>query len=142
MINAPTKHHLALAMLSALAVTPALAATPSPPPTKWVKVCEQESGKQACTVMKRMVGPSGDLVASVSLRQTAGSDKVQFIVSMPLGLSIKSGLAVRIDDKVKLPLKFTVCLVAGCYAQVGSDKTLVDALKNGGTLTIAAATGS
>ena len=139
-LSTPAMPLLSLAALAIVAATvPALAAPPDPAPSKWVKVCETDEGKQVCTVMQRLVGPGGDLVASVSVRQTPGSPKVQFIVSMPLGLSIKPGLFVQIDDKVKLPLKFGICLPAGCYAEIGSDQTLVNALKNGGGLTIVAA---
>lgn len=134
-----TKSLLPLIAVAALVSTPASAATPTPAPAKWVKVCEVDEGKQTCTIMQRIVGPGGDLVASISVRQTAASDKVQFIVSMPLGLAVKPGLTVRIDDKVSFAMKYGMCLVAGCYAEVGSNGTLVNALKNGGTLTIVAA---
>jgi invasion protein IalB len=102
--------------------------------SKWVKVCEEG----ACNTMQRLVGPNGDLVASVAIQQAKGDPKVRLVVSMPLGMSIKSGLAVRIDDKVNLPMKFNICLPAGCYAQGSSDKALVDALKAGGQMFIVA----
>ncbi len=121
---------------TACIVAPALAATPAAP-SKWVKVCEDD----ACNTMQRIVGPNGDLVASVTIRQAAGDPKVQFIVSMPLGLSIKSGLSIRIDDKVKLPLKFNICLPAGCYAEGTSNQALVNALKTAGRLIIVAESG-
>ncbi len=126
-------YSIALAAITFVAA-PALAATATAP-SKWVKVCEPD----ACNVMQRVVGPNGDLVASVTIRQTPGDPKVQFTVSMPLGMSLKTGLVVKIDDKANLPLKFQICLPAGCYAQGTSDKALVDALKAGGTLTIVAA---
>jgi invasion protein IalB len=132
--------------LAALAATVAMSApataedAPPASPSKWVKVCEADPAteKQSCTVLQRIVGPTGDLVASVAIRQVAGDAKVLFTVSMPLGLSIKAGLAVKIDDKKALPLKFGICSRTACYAQGSSDQTLVNALKAGGTLTVAA----
>ena len=126
-----TRFSLALAAIACMAA-PAWAATETAPASKWVKICEADS----CNTMQRIVGPNGDLVASVTIRQTKGDPKVQFTVSMPLGMSIKAGLAVKIDDTANLPLKFNICLPAGCYAQIGSDKTLVDALKAGGRLIV------
>jgi invasion protein IalB len=124
-----TRFSLALAAIAFMAA-PAWAATEAAPATKWVKVCEED----ACNTMQRIVGPNGDLVASVTIRQAKGDPKVRLVISMPLGMSIKAGLSVRIDDKVNLPMKFSICLPAGCYAEGTSDKALVDGLKAGGRL--------
>jgi invasion protein IalB len=128
-----TRFSLALATIAFMAA-PAWAAAEAAPASKWVKVCEAD----ACNTMQRIVGPNGDLVASVTIRQAKGDPKVQFIVSMPLGLSITAGVTVKIDDTAKLPLKFGICLPAGCYAEAGSDQTLVNALKAGGKLIVVA----
>jgi invasion protein IalB len=124
---------LALAAIAFIAA-PAWAATEAPAPSKWVKVCDADT----CNTMQRFVGPNGDLVASVTIQQVKGDPKVRLVISMPLGVSIKAGLSVRIDDKVNLPMKFNICLPAGCYAEGSSDKALVDALKAGGKLIVVA----
>jgi invasion protein IalB len=139
-----SKRFLPLAALAATVALSAPAAAEDAPPAKlsnWVKICEADAAtqKQSCTVMQRIVGPTGELATSVSIRQVAGDPKVQFTVSMPLGLRIKPGLAVKIDDDKAIPLKFAACFSSACYAEFGSDQTLVNALKAGGTLTIAAA---
>jgi invasion protein IalB len=131
-----TTHFSFAVALAAIAcmTAPAWAATEAPATSKWVKVCEDDS----CNTMQRIVGPNGDLVASITIRHVKGDPKVQLVVSMPLGMNIKTGLAVRIDDKVNLPMKFNICMPAGCYAQGTSDKALVDALKSGGKMLIVA----
>jgi invasion protein IalB len=130
------------ALAAAVALSaPAMAEGTAPAaPSKWVKTCQADAAtqKQSCTVMQRIVGPAGELVASVSVSQAAGDPNVQFIVSMPLGLNIKAGLAAQIDDQKPLPLKFAVCLLDGCYAPAKSNAALVNALKAGGKLTIVA----
>jgi len=127
--------HFAFSLAAiAFMAAPAWAATETAPASRWVKVCEADS----CNIMQRIVGPNGDLVASVTVRQTKGDPKVRLVVSMPLGVNVKAGLSVRIDDKANLPMKFGICLPAGCYAEGTSDRALVDALKAGGRLILVA----
>jgi invasion protein IalB len=132
--------------LAALAATLVMAAPASaeeaskPDLSKWVKVCEAEGGKQTCTVMQRIIGPDGELVSSLSIRQVAGERDVDWVISMPLGVNIKDGLVARIDDQKPIPLDYTTCTADACYVQVVSNETLVNAMKAGGTLRLTAET--
>lgn len=137
----------AVAAFALIAVTaeaqqaPQAQAAQEPPPA-WVKLCEPDGGadkKRVCLVHhERIDGNTGIVVVSAAIRQIEGQEKQEIMVMVPLGMALPPGAFVRIDDGKPVPLRYTLCHVAGCTAEAEATKELIDALKKGKQMVVAA----
>jgi invasion protein IalB len=133
------------------------------PRSAWVKLCKKSTagGKEqndCLTHHERIDGNSGRVVLSAALRQIEGQDRRDFVVIVPLGVRIQSGLRVTVfpkqlwakvekservekadETKLKvLQLQFTHCEAAGCSAEMEATVELLKDLEGGGGLTLLA----
>jgi invasion protein IalB len=108
----------------------------------WVKLCEAASktdSKQICLIHhERIDGNTGMVIVSAAIRQIEGQEKEELMVMVPLGMALPPGAYVRVDDGQPIQLKYTLCHVAGCTAEVEAPKGLVDSLKKGKQMMVAA----
>jgi invasion protein IalB len=77
------------------------------------------------------------LRGDLAIRQVEGQDKMQVLVMLPLGSQLKQGAAVQIDQEKAIPLQYTICDHAGCYAEADIDKATLDKMKAGKTIAYA-----
>ncbi len=77
------------------------------------------------------------LRGDLAIRQVEGQDKMQVLVMLPLGSQLKQGAAVQIDQNKAIPLQYTICDHAGCYAEADIDKATLDQMKTGKTIAYA-----
>lgn len=117
---------------------------------------EVENKKNIClTHHERLDGNSGMVIVSAAIREIEGNDKKQFMIMVPLGMAIPPGLKAavytkemwdkaakneKIDEAALKPidLKFSLCHMAGCTAEVEATKELVDSMKTGGGIMVLA----
>lgn len=123
---------------------------------KWTKICEtintianEKDAKEAKDQQKKSVKVcmtqvewfvdiiSGDTVG-IALRQVEGNDKQQLIVTMPPGVVVPAGVQAKIDDKEPLKLPYTACHRLACSAEIEATPQIIDQMKKGKQITVAA----
>ncbi len=107
------------------------------------------------TQHERLNGTNGTVLISVALRDVEGQKHKRLMIMVPLGMLIQPGLKAaiyspqqwnqvlakkRVADKNLKPiaLKFSLCYVAGCTAEVDAPPDLVDSMTKGGGLMVIA----
>jgi invasion protein IalB len=112
----------------------------------WVKLCEKapslaEPKKElnvCLTHHERLDGNTGMVLVSAAIRQVEGQDKEALMVMVPLGMALPPGVQVKVDDKEPVKLQFTLCHAAGCTAEGEATKAVIDQMKTGKQIVVAA----
>lgn len=113
----------------------------------WVKLCEKapsvadpKKEMNVClTHHEQLESSSGMVLVSVAIRQIEGQDKEGLMVMVPLGMQLRPGVLVKIDEDGKpLELPFTLCHPMGCTAEIEATKEILDKLKKAKQLAVGA----
>ncbi len=114
----------------------------------WVKVCEQvtlkvgnkDENKRIClTHHERLDANTGMVLVSAAIREVEGQPKKSLIIMLPLGMALLPGVQTKIDlhaEVLKFP--FTLCHPAGCTGETEAAPEVIDRLKTGKELMVAA----
>jgi invasion protein IalB len=126
--------------LIATAVFPLVATaqdTPAPE-SRWIKICNTvaETGKELCLVTQELRADTKQFIASATLRQFTGDEKISFILAVPPGMLIQPGLRVQIDEGKQQEVKYGICFPNACYGEMEVNADFVNSLKAGGKLTV------
>jgi invasion protein IalB len=111
---------------------------------EWVKVCrtdESTSNKQVCLVNHEGLDPnSGIVVVAAGVRTVDGENKQHLLVNVTTAytLIVSAGVQIRIDENEPIPLQFAVCLPTSCQAQMELTKDMLDKMRTGKQLVVAA----
>lgn len=116
------------------------------PQDAWVKLCEKapslaEKGKKlnvCLTHHERIDGNTGRVLVSAAIRQVEGQDKEALMVMVPLGMALPAGVQVKVDENEPIKLRYTLCHIGGCTAEVEASKKVVEEFKKGKKLIVAA----
>lgn len=94
----------------------------------WKVSCAAGAPCQAFLGLKDQT--TGRLLLSVSAHKAAGDKNPTMVVSLPLGLSLKDGVALLSGaaDKAVLPARIDVCFPDGCRAVIELTPAALDAL--------------
>jgi len=103
----------------------------------WFKICPVRKGadgkpsKICVTQHEQFNQRSGELNVAVAIRVQEGR-KDKLLLTVPLGVALPSGIAVKFD-KIKEPLKFTYvfCHAEGCVVDTEATPQIMDALRKG-----------
>ncbi|MDX2263865.1 MAG: invasion associated locus B family protein [Hyphomicrobiales bacterium] len=121
--------------------------------SSWVKLCEKapslvdenKDGKadgkevEVClTHHERIDGNTGLVLVSAALRQVKGQPKESLMIMVPLGMALPPGAQVKVDDKEPIKLAFTLCHQSGCTAEAEAPKEVVEQMKKGKQMVVAA----
>jgi invasion protein IalB len=125
---------------------PAAPAAAAADQSAWVKLCEKapslaEPKKElnvCLTHHERLDGNTGMVLVSAAIRQVEGQDKEALMVMVPLGMALPPGVQVKVDDKEPVKLAFTLCHAAGCTAEGEASKAVIDQMKTGKQVVVAA----
>jgi invasion protein IalB len=129
------------------APAPATAAAPADKDqSAWVKLCEKapslaEPKKElnvCLTHHERLDGNTGMVLVSAAIRHVEGQDKEALMVMVPLGMALPPGVQVKVDEKEPVKLQFTLCHAAGCTAEGEATKAVIDQMKTGKQVVVAA----
>ena len=114
----------------------------------WVKLCEKAKLKKndkeetldiCLTHHERLDGNTGMVIVSAALREVQGNPKKHLMVMVPLGVALPAGLQIKIDeDKEPTKLVYTICHPGGCTAEVEASDDIVNKLKKGKQMMVAA----
>lgn len=111
----------------------------------WVKICDKapvkaDEKKEICiTHHERLDGNTGMVLVSAAIRKIEGQKKERFLIMVPLGMAIPPGIQVRFDEqKEPIKLRYSICHPGGCTAETDASPELVQKLRKGNKLMVAA----
>jgi len=99
----------------------------------WRKQCETlPGGQRACNIVQDVRTPQGDTVMMrVQVGLIPQKNQPLLLITLPLGVALKPGLQLRIDQAGSWAMGFDVCTADGCRAALPMDAKLIKALKKG-----------
>ena len=115
------------------------AAPPAQPPqAAWTKYCSSDPAtkKELCMVIQELRANTGRTVASLSVRQVTGEDKISLVAAVPPGMLIQPGLRIMIDSGKPTFMKFGICFPNACYGELEITTDYIGLLKGGGKLVL------
>ena len=134
---------LASTPASAQDQTAAAAADAPPEPPGWIKQCltaAEAPGKEGCQTARDLRDPTGQVVASISLRDEKATGKHVLALAVPPGLQIQPGIRVMVDDQSAVNARYTICYPQACVVEADASDAVVGMLKKGKVLVIQAVT--
>lgn len=111
---------------------------------EWVKACksgEDIGNKQVCLVSHEGLDPNAGLVVvTASVRTVEGEVKQHLLVMVTTAytLVIPAGVQIKIDENEPIQLQYSVCLPPSCEAQMELTKEMLEKLRTGKQLIVAA----
>ncbi len=116
----------------------------------WVKLCDEATfspkdpksekkavKKKLCLVRHETLdGRTGLVVVSAAIRVIDGQKPNRLIVQVPLGVSIRSGVQVGIDEFPPYRFGYMFCHTEGCTAEAEASDEMIGRLKKGTSLTV------
>jgi invasion protein IalB len=99
----------------------------------WTRECEPlPNGQPGCHIFFNAVNAAtGQPMLRMEVGFIPGSEHALLLITVPLGVAIKSGLGFSIDDDKARPVDFYVCIADGCRAALPMDTTLIRTMKRG-----------
>jgi invasion protein IalB len=107
----------------------------------WVKVCgkpTEPGGQEVCTTAKDGRLENGMPVAVVQLVEPKGDTRKLLRIIVPLGMQLRPGTRVIIDQGQPATAPFSICFPVGCMADYEVNADTIAQMKKGQTLTIQA----
>jgi invasion protein IalB len=106
--------------------------------TPWTKICgkDKEANKEICLTTQEARADTGQLLASALVREVQDDPKKQFIVSVPVGMLLRPGLRIIVDQNAPQPVAYSVCFPNACYGDMEINAEYVGKLKKGQSLII------
>jgi len=106
--------------------------------TPWTKICgkDQEANKEICLTTQEARADTGQLLASALVREVQDDPKKQFIVSVPVGMLLRPGMRVVVDQSAPQPVAYSVCFPNACYGDMEINAEYVGRLKKSQSLVI------
>lgn len=98
----------------------------------WTSRCntDQEVGPTRCYIFQNLVlKETGQRVLHVAVGYTAESDRPTAAFTVPLGVSLKAGLAWQIEDGKVTRVPYDRCDQNGCVGTLGLNNRLIYAMK-------------
>jgi len=91
----------------------------------WKAVCDE----QGCRLAQSLVAPTSQ--TTLLLARVFDGETPTLILTVPLGVFLKSGLLMSIDGAAPRPIAFEICDALGCHAGLPMDDRLLTAFKRG-----------
>ena len=133
---------LAVFLVPQAGVKVAGAQTADGPP--WEKSCADPKDQESCRITQNLflsqkdaegkqqtVGKILGLTVIYATDQDTKKRTPYLSIQMPLGLDLRPGAVVRVDEGEERPLPFLQCTTAGCDASLRLDPPILDSLKAG-----------
>jgi len=127
---------------------PAQGAQPAPPSKvdlvspepQWAKFCAKEpnTGKDACATMRDFSTSSDQApMISINVFELQGEERKKLrLLMLPIGMLLKPGFRVIIDNKEPLEGKYDMCFQNACSAELDIGGSTLNALKKGQNMAV------
>ncbi len=112
--------------------------------TSWVKLCtkdERTGNKEVCLIKHEGLEPkTGAILVAAAVRSTEGDDKHYLLVNVPTSYSLvmPAGVQIKVDEGEPIQLQYSVCLPTNCQVQMEVSKEMLDKMRKGKQMFIAA----
>ena len=110
------------------------------PASNWATNCSSTARNEpvACSIEQRIIlRETGRQLARISIQIGSGEPRqAALLIHVPLGLSLRTGIKMQVDDGDATKLDIQTCDAAGCYAGSPVSSQLVSRLKQGNVLKI------
>ncbi len=97
----------------------------------WLVQCVEPAGP--CAITQHVVAGNREGVDLEVLAWRVGDDGPMLQVRVPLGVWLRAGIEVRVDDEAIGRMNFERCAVDGCFAEVLLDERLLGLMRSGTT---------
>ncbi|MCC6598615.1 MAG: invasion associated locus B family protein [Alphaproteobacteria bacterium] len=99
----------------------------------WGSRCDTVEGKPPyCEAFQRLsVKETRQRFMEFAVGFPAGAVSATGVVVLPLGVLVKAGGALKVDEKEPRRFSINTCLPAGCVARITLDETLLSEMKSG-----------
>lgn len=87
-------------------------------------------------MIQELHADSGQFIASATIRQITGDDKISFIAAVPVGMLIQPGLRVQIDTGKQYDVSYGICFPNACYGELAIDQDFINAMQHGKQLIV------
>ena len=99
----------------------------------WISVCAERDGAERCEIRQVLSvdgkdGKTPIMVASVA-KMSAGKLALQLV--LPLGIDVRPGVVMAIDEKAERPAPVLTCVQSGCISMVELDDAFGSELRAG-----------
>jgi len=98
--------------------------------TGWKLECDPVRGTLECRAIDQILGQNGSLVIGFTLTQGTGG-KVELTMDAPLGVSVRTPVAVSMPGGPSQNFTFLACSQQGCFATGVLDDGLLAAMRAG-----------
>ena len=112
--------------------------------TSWVKLCtkdERTRNKEVCLIKHEGLEPkTGAILVAAAVRSTEGDDRHYLLVNVPTSYSLvmPAGVQIKVDEGEPIQLQYSVCLPTNCQVQMEVSKEMLDKMRKGKQMFIAA----
>lgn len=132
---------VAAAMMASLAMGGGALAQSAEAPedlSAWAKICntDPKSNKEICVIQQSLRTDRGQLLSAIAIYEVTGEKRKKVRVMVPPGFLIQPGVRLRVDKDKDQELKYQICIVNGCFAELAADSTYIDKMKKGNNLTV------
>jgi invasion protein IalB len=102
--------------------------------SSWSKFCAKDQGqpdaREVCMTIKEARLHTGQFVAGAAVIEPSGEDQKVLRTTLPLGLQIKAGTRVLIDQARAMQELYVVCFPNGCMADFEIGPDIISTMKN------------
>jgi invasion protein IalB len=107
--------------------------------SNWVKVCQK--GPEANSVRVCLTGrdgrvEGGSVVVAAVLIEPEGQPRKLLRITLPLGMALKPGTRIIVDDGQPINAPYVICLSNGCVADYEASDELIGKMKRGSNLNV------
>ena len=111
------------------------------PADRWNTQCvaPDSASPLACTVEQRIIlKDSGQQIARFAVQMSGPADKrvSGYLVQLPLGLSLRNGILLKVDENEPVKLDLQTCEASGCYGGDTLKPEFLESLSSGKILTV------
>lgn len=122
----------------AAAAPPAEAAQEQPAPPLWLMSCSNQGNPDEllCEFSQSLIVAQGNQrLATASFSRVAGQAATEAVMTVPFGVALADGVAVKVDTREVARLAYDSCDGQGCYAMGPVDDAWLQAMRGGNQLT-------
>lgn len=118
---------------------PAAEAGQMPAPPLWLMSCSNQANPEEllCEFSQSLVVAQGNQrLATASFSRVAGQGATEAIMSVPVGVALAEGVAVKVDTREVARLAYDSCDGQGCHATGPVEDGWLQAMRAGNQLTL------
>lgn len=103
----------------------------------WTAQCDSIDGQQVCGITQTVLDQDKKPMVNIFIRKIEKQKAPIAFIKVPLGVNLRAGLALAVDEKGVAQVPYTVCDPVGCNAIIPLEDELLKKIKKGKKMQIA-----